>query len=111
MFQIPLRNRYKLFFQFSGPKENGPKNWFCPILNEGNTLTHKIDIYGLLKTPAEFCYGRGARDPLWVPMKTSRRYHHFTHVQQKPKSYEVQLLRHEVRRTKFSVILGHFSPF
>ena len=55
------------FVQFSGLKENDPKNWFCPILKDGNTLTHKIEIYGLLKTPVEFFYGRGARDPLRAP--------------------------------------------
>ena len=55
-----------MFFQFSGPKENGPKR-FCPILKDGNILTHKIDIHGLLKTPVEFCYGKGALDPLWAP--------------------------------------------
>ena len=66
IFQIPLRNPYKLRF-FSDPKENGPNNWFCPILKDGNILTHKIDIYGLLKTPVEFYYGKGARDPLWAP--------------------------------------------
>ena len=39
------------------------------------------------------------------------RYHHFTHVYQKPQSYEVQFLRFRVRQTEFFVILCHFSPF
>ena len=38
------------------------------------------------------------------------RYHHFTHVYQKPQSYEVQFLRYGVRQD-FFVILGHFLPF
>ena len=37
------------------------------------------------------------------------RYHHFTHVYQKPQPYEVQLLRYSVR--KIFVILGNFLPF
>ena len=36
-------------------------------MKDGKTLAYKIDIYGLLKTPVVFFYGRGARDPLWVP--------------------------------------------
>ena len=38
------------------------------------------------------------------------RYHHFTHVYQKPESYEVQFLRHRVRQICF-VTLGQFLPF
>ena len=29
----------------------------------------------------------------------------------KPQSYKLQFLRHRVRQTEFSVILGHFCPF
>ena len=36
---------------------------------------------------------------------------HFTHVYQKPHSYEVWFLRYRVRQTEFFVILGHFLPF
>ena len=38
------------------------------------------------------------------------RYHHFTHVYQKPQSYEIQFLGHGVRQI-FYVIFGHFLPF
>ena len=41
--------------------------------------------------------------------KNCWRYHHFTHVYQKPQSYEVQLLRYRVRQICF-VIWGHFLP-
>ena len=72
IFQISLRNPYKLrFFSFRALKKKAQKNWFCLILKDGNTLTHKIDIYGLLKTPVEFCYGMGARDLLWAPRLNS----------------------------------------
>ena len=39
--------------------------------------------------------------------KNCWRYHHFTHVYQKPQSYEVQFLRYIVRLICF-FILGHF---
>ena len=42
--------------------------------------------------------------------KNCWRYHHFTHMCQKPQSYEVQFLRNGVREN-FYVILGHFLPF
>ena len=38
------------------------------------------------------------------------RYHHFTHVYQKPQSCEVRFLRYGVRQTIF-VISDHFLPF
>ena len=41
--------------------------------------------------------------------KNCWRYHHFTHVYQKPQSYEVQFLRYGVRQF-FLVIFGHFLP-
>ena len=39
------------------------------------------------------------------------RYHHFTHVYQKPQLYEVQFPRYRVSQTKKFIILGHFLPF
>ena len=42
--------------------------------------------------------------------KNCWRYHHFTHVYQKPQSYEVQFLRYRVRQICF-VILDNFLPF
>ena len=39
--------------------------------------------------------------------KNCWRYHHFTHVYQKPQSYEVQFLRYRVRQ----FFLCHFRPF
>ena len=39
------------------------------------------------------------------------RYHHFTHVYQKPQSYDVWFLRFGVRQAEFFVILGHFLHF
>ena len=41
--------------------------------------------------------------------KNCWRYHHFTHVYQKPQLYEVQFLKYEVGN--FFVILGQFLPF
>ena len=43
--------------------------------------------------------------------KNCWRYHHFTHVHQKPQSHEVQFLRYRVRQIELSVILGHFLHF
>ena len=64
IIQISLRKPYKLrFFSFRALTKTAQKIGFAPFLKDGNTLTHKIDIYGFLKTPVEFCYGRGARDP------------------------------------------------
>ena len=40
-------------------------------------------------------------------MKNCWRYHHFTHVYQKPQPYEVKFLRYGVRQN-FFVMLGHF---
>ena len=45
----------------------------------------------------------------WKKKKNCWRYHHFTHVYQKPQSYEVQFLRYGVRQF-FLVIFGHFLP-
>ena len=42
--------------------------------------------------------------------KNCWRYHHFTHVYQKPQSYEVQFLRYRVRQICF-VILDNSLPF
>ena len=42
--------------------------------------------------------------------KNCWRYHHFTHVYQKPQSYEIQFLGHGVRQISY-VIFGHFLPF
>ena len=44
--------------------------------------------------------------------KNCWRYHHFTHVYQKPQSYEVQLLRYEVRQSflSFWTIFWPFNP-
>ena len=39
------------------------------------------------------------------------RYHHFTHVYQKPQSYEVRFPRYGVKQTEFFVLLGTFLPF
>ena len=45
-------------------------------------------------------------------MKTNCwKYHHSTHVHQKPQSFEVLFLRYRVKQTEFSVILDHFLPF
>ena len=35
---------------------------------------------------------------------------HFTHLYQKPQSYDVWFLRYRVRQAEFFVILGHFLP-
>ena len=58
----------------------------------------------------------GNRYSIWCGMtqkwKTNCwRYHHFTHVYQKPQSYEVRFLWYGVRQTEFFVILVHFLPF
>ena len=58
----------------------------------------------------------GNRYSIWCGMtqkwKTNCwRYHHFTHVYQKPQSYEVRFLRYGVRQTEFFVILVYFLPF
>ena len=53
----------------------------------------------------------------WKNKKNCWRYHHFTHLYQKPQSYEVQFLRYRVRQifalyfTKLFVILDYFLPF
>ena len=39
------------------------------------------------------------------------RYLPFTHLNQKPQSYEAQLLNYRVKQTEFIFILGHFLPF
>ena len=42
--------------------------------------------------------------------KNCWRYHAFTHVYQKPQSYDVQFLRYGVRQI-VAVVLGHFLSF
>ena len=49
------------------------------------------------------------KSDFWKNEKNCWRYHHFTHVYQKPQSYEVQFLRYGVRQF-FLVIFGHFLP-
>ena len=39
------------------------------------------------------------------------RYHHFSHLYQKPQSHEVQFPGYGARLTKNFVLLGHFLPF
>ena len=43
--------------------------------------------------------------------KYARRYHHFTHLYLKWKSYDVWFLRYWVRQAEFFVIVGHFLSF
>ena len=50
------------------------------------------------------------KSDFWKNEKICWRYHHFTHVYQKPQLYEVKFLRYEVRQNCF-VILGNFFPF
>ena len=38
--------------------KTGQKSNLCPISRDGNIATHKVDVYGFLKTPIEFCYRR-----------------------------------------------------
>ena len=45
----------------------------------------------------------------WKKKKKCWRYHHFTHVYQKPQLYEIQFLRCRVRHNVF-VVLGRFLP-
>ena len=58
----------------------------------------------------------------FYPLKTTKtkilenekicwRYHHFTDVYQKSKSYDIPFLIYGVRQTDFFVNLGHFLPF
>ena len=49
------------------------------------------------------------KSDFWKNEKNCWRYHHFTHVYQKPQSYEVQFLRYEV--TQFFIILAIVCPF
>ena len=44
-------------------------------------------------------------------VKSSWRYHPFTHVYHKWRSYDVCFLRYKVGQSKFFVILGDFYPF
>ena len=66
--------------------------WLTEIGNYGSFVAF---FYAPLKTPQ--------KSEFW-------KYSHFTHVHQKPKSYEVWLLRY-VRQTESFVILGHFLPY
>ena len=62
-------------------------------------------------------------DLLLLPLKTWKirilkknekyclRYHHSTHVYQKPELYEARFLRYWVKQIEFFVILGHILPF
>ena len=50
------------------------------------------------------------KSDFWTKEKICWRYHHFTHVSQKPQSYKVQFLRYEVRQS-FSSFWAIFCPF
>ena len=52
------------------------------------------------------------KSDFWKNEKICWRYHHFTHVYQKPQSYEVQFLRYEVRQNflSFWAIFCLFNP-
>ena len=47
----------------------------------------------------------------WKNEKNLWRYHHFTLVYHKWQSYDILLLRYQVRQTNIFVILSHFLPF
>ena len=51
----------------TGAHVKGPKKDICPKSRDGNIATHKVDISSLMKSSIEFCYGGGAREPLWAP--------------------------------------------
>ena len=73
-------------------EEGGPHLWisFCHLLMN-------------FEKPEKSKFWRNGKKKCW-------RYHDFTHVYQKPQSYEVQFLRYRVKHV-FFVILGHFLPF
>ena len=73
-------------------EEGGPHLWisFCHLLMN-------------FEKPEKSEFWRNGKKKCW-------RYHDFTHVYQKPQSYEVQFLRYRVKHV-FFVILGHFLPF
>ena len=73
-------------------EEGGPHLWisFCHLLMN-------------FEKPEKSEFWRNGKKKCW-------RYHDFTHVYQKPQSYEVQFLRYRVKHI-FFVILGHFLPF
>ena len=51
------------------------------------------------------------KSKFWKNEKNIWRYHHFTHVYNKWKSYDVWFLRYGVQQTEFFLILDHFLPF
>ena len=75
--------------------------WQTEIVNYGS-------FFALLPSPLKT---KKKKSESWKNEKNCSRYHHFSKVYQKPKSYEVQFLRYAVRQTGFFVILGHFLPF
>ena len=44
-------------------------------------------------------------------VKSTKRYHPFTHMHNKSRSYYAWFLRNKVQKAKFFVILGYFLPF
>ena len=46
-----------------------------------------------------------------IKIKNSWRYHRFTNVCHKLRSYDVWFLRYKMWQTEFFVVLGHFLPF
>ena len=73
-------------------EEGGPHLWisFCHLLMN-------------FEKPEKSEFWRNGKKKCW-------RYHDFTHVYQKPQSYEVQFLRYRVGQN-FFIILDHFLPF
>ena len=57
-------------------------------------------------------FGKAEKSDFWKNEDIYWRYHHFTHVYQKPQSYEVQFLRYKVRQNflSFWVIFCPFNP-
>ena len=55
-------------------------------------------------------FEKAEKSDFWKNEKNCWRYHHFTHVYQKPQSYEVQFLRYGVRQNYLS-FWAIFCPF
>ena len=70
----------------------------------GHTEFHFGIYWWTLKNPK--------KSNFWKNETNCRRYHHFTHVYQKPQSYEVQFLRYRVRQNflSFWAIFCSFNP-
>ena len=93
--------------------------WFKKRIKKNNCKYHYQNLDDMIysswdieqKRLKKNCPKKNKKSKFWKDKKNCWRYHHFTHVYQKSRSYDARFLRYWVRQTELFVIVNNFLPF